>query len=172
MDGDFGVDDGVDDEVGGVGGGGQGGGGPGGPLGIFGHHIEQHVAVDEDGRHSIAPGEGHDFLGGHAAGAAAAQVGDEFGAAAGLAGGGDGDEANGGAVVFEGDLGVGHQAGALADVGGDGDLAFGGDAHGGLRFLTGERKTLEVGRQGRQYCGACCALRIKRIVACDGVRMG
>lgn len=57
-------------------------------------------------------------------------MGDEGFATVGLAGAGDGDDADGGAVVFEGDLGVGHEAGTGADVGGDGDLAFGGDAHG------------------------------------------
>ena len=130
VDGDFGVDDGVDDEAGAVGGGGEGGCRPVGPLGVLGHHVEQDVAVNEDGGHSLAPGEGHDLVGGHGALATAAQMGDEAGATARLAGGGDGDDADGGAVVFEGDLGVGHEAGAGADIGGDGDLALGGDAHG------------------------------------------
>ena len=62
----------------------------------------------------------------------AAQVGDQPGAAGGLAGGGDGDDADGGAVDFEDNFGVGHEAGAGADVDGNGDLALGGDAHGGL----------------------------------------
>lgn len=83
----------------------------------------------------LAAGEGHDFLGGHGALALAvpAQVGDQLGASAVFVGCGGGDEADGGAVVFEGDFGVGHEAGTGADIGADGDLAFGVDAPGRLR---------------------------------------
>ena len=79
-------------------------------------------------------------------------MGDEAGAAAGLAVGGDGDEADGGAVVFEGHFGVGHEAGAGADVGGDGELAFGGDAHGGTnKFLNCNQRLAKEGQQNGDF---------------------
>lgn len=59
----------------------------------------------------------------------AAEVGDEGFAAAGRWWGVDGGDADGGAVPFDGDLGVGQEAGAGAQGSGDGDAAFGGDAH-------------------------------------------
>ncbi len=60
----------------------------------------------------------------------AAEVGDEGFAVAGRRRDGDRGDADGGTVPVDGDLGVGQQAGAGAQGGGDGDAAFGGDAHG------------------------------------------
>jgi hypothetical protein len=75
----------------------------------------------------VIAGGGHDLILGRGvlAFAVATQVGDQGFAAVGFAGGGDGDDADGGAVVFEGDLGVRHGAGRGPDVGGDGDLTLG-----------------------------------------------
>ncbi len=60
----------------------------------------------------------------------AAEVSDEGFAVAGRWRGVDGGDADGGAVPFDGYLGVGQEAGAGALGSGDGGAAFDGDAHG------------------------------------------
>ncbi len=60
----------------------------------------------------------------------AAEVGDEGFAAAVRWRGEDRGDADGGAVPVDGDMGVGQEARAGAQGSGDGDAAFGGDAHG------------------------------------------
>lgn len=129
---DFGVDDGVDDNAAAICCCGEGIGRPVCPALVLRNYVEQHITVDHHGRHLFPPCEGHDGVRTHRHVTPAAHLRHEPRAAAGLAGGGDRDEANAGAVILESNFGIGHEAGADADLGGDGDLAFGGDAPGGV----------------------------------------
>ena len=107
----------------------------------------------------LAPGQRHDLVGGHPDVTGAAELRDDALAArraARIIGQPDADRAV--AFDLELDLGAGHEPGLLADRLRDGDLAFGGDAHGNSSYscsheapiLTArtENRLRHIGRKG------------------------
>jgi len=87
------------------------------PTFVFGHDVEENIAVDRDGGHSFIPGHRHYRVGAHCDVTAPAQRSNHASAASVFVAAGGAQDPHNPAVELEIDFRVGQQACPFADVG-------------------------------------------------------